>query len=169
MIASDNRVENKGMGFAWAIAAPLIMSGVTTAIGMLLGRQSGAQKVAATLVVDEIEVLLKRNLAAFGDSDKSLAVKNQALANFDALWAEVIKGCGDPALGNAGRNCISERKAGGQWDWFRRYRDPIANTVVVESNISSPYGGVNVAGVGIDFSLLIGIGIVGIALYLGSK
>lgn len=89
----------------------------------------------ATKVVDQVEAQYLKPLL---DQWHSLPVhyysnQQQALAVFDAAWAMVLKGCGDPNLGEAGRKCISERQRGGTsaWcpncNWFTLYRDPIAN------------------------------------------
>lgn len=116
-----------GAGWA-AIAVPIIgpaLAAVTLGV-MALMKKHAQQKVAATQVVDSIEPFMAENRDAY------LAVRNrgaqeQALINFDAMWADVVRACSDPQLGSAGQRCINERQRGGRWDWFAYYRDPIAN------------------------------------------
>lgn len=119
-----------GMGVAplVAIAIPAVISGVTSAIGLLMNRQGGAQKIAATQIVNEIE----RQLAANRDGYLALPVRYRstqaaALRNFDEGWSLVVTNCSDAALGRAGQACIEDRSPGGRWDWRSYYRDPIAN------------------------------------------
>jgi len=96
----------------------------------------GRRKVAATQIVDEAERHLIANLEAFEAGGLS---QQQALANFEQVWAQVLASCSDPSLGDPGRRCISERQAGGQWDWFARYRTPIAQAQVESSLFGSSY------------------------------
>lgn len=118
------------MGASWATAAiPFIgpiVAGVTLGLAALFSRKSGKQKVAATQIVDEAEPLLADNVNGYL-ANPTPEAQIQALGNFDYVWSQIISPelCGNPALGSAGRRCISERQAGGKWDWFRLYRDPI--------------------------------------------
>ena len=121
--------SKQNLGFAWAVAVPAIMSGVTSAISFITGRKGGKQKEAATILVERLEPELIRNLQAYQASDRTESIQAAALANFDQAWAwlESPDGCGTAALGKAGRACLADRTRGGSHDWFRRYRDPIAN------------------------------------------
>lgn len=113
------------LGFSWTAA---IAAGASAAPGFvsLFRRQSGQQKRAATSIVDQIEPLMQRNLEEFlAAPSRERSV--QAIDTFDRLWQELVRSCGDPQLGDAGRRCIDERRRGGRWDWFVAYRDPIAN------------------------------------------
>ena len=126
-------------GTAWAAAAiPIIgaaVAGVTMWLTSIFRR--GAQKEAATRIVDEIEVKLKENLQGYLSLPvRYQSAQAQALANFDAAWQAVVENCSNPQLGSAGQRCIQERQRGGSapWcptgtgcDWFALYRDPIAN------------------------------------------
>jgi hypothetical protein len=47
-----------------------------------------------------------------------------AINNFNQIWAQVVKGCSQvPPPG--GTQCISDRQAGGKWDWTSYYLQPI--------------------------------------------
>lgn len=89
----------------------------------------GQTCVAATQIADQVEQLLKQNrdtyLGMAPPRPRSLQV--QALNNFDSAYAQLISGCSNPALGDAGRRCISDRQRGGRFPWPEWYRDPIAN------------------------------------------
>lgn len=118
-----------------AIAVPIIgaaVLGITLALqGWFKNRQ---QKVAASKVVDEIEPYMRQNVDAYLAGPRTVSSQAQALANFDAGWAAVERGCQNVG-GSAGQRCISERQAGQcNWhdasgacfNWFSGYRDPIA-------------------------------------------
>ena len=111
-----------------------VIFGVTTAIGLWLKRKKPGQKIATTQIVNEAEPFLVQNLQAWNSSAKTFADQAAASANFDAIWSEVVRACGDPTMGDPGRWCIDDRKPGGKWDWFARYRDPIANDPNVVPN-----------------------------------
>jgi len=121
------------MGSVWATAAiPFIgpiVAGVTIGLALLFSRKSGGQKIAATQIVDEAEPLLADNVAGYL-SNRTPEAQIQALGNFDYVWSQITSPsmCNNPQLGSAGQRCISERVAGGKWDWFALYRNPIANT-----------------------------------------
>ena len=96
----------------------------------------GQTCIQATHVVDTVEAQYLKPLRAQWDalppSSKTQSVQKAYLQVFDYAWSMVLQGCGDPALGDAGRRCISERQAGGTvpgtgGNWFIWYRDPIAN------------------------------------------
>ena len=111
-----------------------IIAGVTFGLGLLFNRKGPKQKVATTLIVDKVEPLLKQNLDGYMSGPRNTSSQRQALANFDAGWAYVVDGCGIPEMGDPGQRCVQERQAGGQWDWFARYRDPIANDTQVRAD-----------------------------------
>ena len=111
-----------------------IIAGVTFGLSKLFNRKGPAQKVATTLIVDKVEPLLQQNLDGYLSGPRNVSSQQQALANFDAGWAYVVEGCMIPEMGDPGQRCVQERQAGGQWDWFRRYRDPIANDTQVRAD-----------------------------------
>src|ERR1035441_7974689 len=154
------------------------------AIGGLLAASAvpiiGAAIAAATLIITQIiknsgcgqtcietsqwanqaEKALEQNIAAyFSNSPRYVSQQTLALANFDAVWAQLQATCGQPGTGNAGVRCISDRQSGactwkqsststllgypgepqpGEcWNWFSGYRSPIANDAVVEDSSSA--------------------------------
>ncbi len=118
-----------------------------------LGSGCGQTCVQATAVVNQVEPFLKQNLQAYMAGGHTLSEQATALQVFDAAWADVLKGCSNPALGDAGKRCISERQAGGSapWcptstgcDWFALYRAPIANDPNVKPNPGSLPSGTSV-------------------------
>lgn len=113
-----------------AAAVPVIgaaVAGVTLGLQMILNRKGPQQKVASTKIVDELEPLLKNNVAAYQSGPHTRSSQAAALKNFDDAWAYLTsaEACGNPQLGNPGKNCITDRSRGGRWDWFAYYRDPI--------------------------------------------
>jgi hypothetical protein len=104
---------------------------------------------------NQAEKALEQNIQAyFSNSTRYASQQALALANFDAVWAQLVATCGQPGTGNAGVRCISDRQAGactwkqtssspllaypgepqpGEcWNWFSGYRDPIANDPSVQ-------------------------------------
>lgn len=111
--------------------------------------QPNYSKIATTEIVNQAEVLLKNNLAAWQSlpaSQKNAATQAAALQNFDAVWTQVQQACLGGNYGSAGNACIADREQGachfqanGQcWNWFIGYRDPIANDPAVVANAASP-------------------------------
>lgn len=99
-----------------------------------LNRRGPQQKVASTAIVNELEPVLKDNLDAYMAGPRTRTAQALHLAQFDQAW-EYLKsqeGCGNPELGNPGRNCIADRSRGGRWDWASYYRDPIAKDAGVQ-------------------------------------
>lgn len=151
----------------------LAILGVTTAISLWLGRKRPKQKIATTQIVNEAEPLLVQNLAAWHQSPKTLADQQATLNNFDIVWSRVVTQCSDPEMGTPGEWCVDDRKPGGKWDWFARYRDPIAsdpnvvaNPTVVESLLPSQLQNVFNGEGGISpMLLLLGIGLVGFGVW----
>ena len=127
-----------------SIATAAVTAGigaVAIAVMALLSRKGPQQKVATTNIVNQVEPLLRQNLDAWNASAKTCADQAVALANFDALWNEVVANCAQPSLGDPGHSCIDDRlptgvqfeyntfhlNGNGMWNWFAYYRDPIAN------------------------------------------
>jgi hypothetical protein len=131
-----------GSSATWLAAAGgpigLAVAGVTIALIAVFKRKRPGQKRATTEIVNDVEPELVKNLNGYFAGPRTAASQAQALANFDAGWQWVTDNCGQAAMGDPGHWCIDDRKPGGQWDWFARYRDPIANDVPVASSIPSP-------------------------------
>jgi hypothetical protein len=135
-------------------------------------------KIATTQIVNQAEVFLKQNLAAWQSlpaDQKNPATQVAALQNFDDIWGQVVQACTGPGstYGSAGQNCVADRQEGAChykpegncWNWFIGYRDPILNDPDAASNAAataSPLSSVLPAGV--DPTVLIIFG--GLALFL---
>lgn len=128
-------IASGGANAGWLAAAGgpigIGVAAVTFALSALMSRQRPARKVATTQIVDEVEPLIQKNLTDYMAGPRTVTSQQQALNNFDAAWSHVRTNCGDPAMGKPGQWCIDDRKRGGQWDWFARYRDPIENDPTV--------------------------------------
>jgi hypothetical protein len=161
-----------GAGAAWLGAAGgpigLAITGAFMGLTALLNRQGPQQRIEATRIVDQIEPFLAQNRDGFLASNRSPENYAVALANFDYAWGEVVAGCSNPALGNPGRVCISERQRGGRWDWFALYRDPIADAGPVEQPgvLDSLLGGGGGGAGGSMLAWLLPAGLVVLALAL---
>jgi hypothetical protein len=89
-------------------------------------------------------------------SPRTVTQKALAIANFQTIWGQLQKACGQPGTGNAGVRCISDRQAGactwkqkyapvypGQpqigecWNWFSGYLAPIQADPVVPDPVPS--------------------------------
>jgi hypothetical protein len=126
----------------------LALVGVGIALQMLFTRKGPGQKIKATEYANGAEPILRDNMQLYLKQPiRTVTMQRGALANFDATWAKLVQLCGDPALGDAGKRCISERQKGGvaPWcdkpghlgcDWFVYYRDPIANDPDVKPDAS---------------------------------
>lgn len=102
-----------------------------------VGSGCGQTCVLSSNYANQAEALLQQNVNAYLalPQPRSTIDQQAALANFNAIWQDLVQQCSNPQLGDAGRRCISDRQAGactwrnnGQcWNWFSGYRDPIAN------------------------------------------
>ena len=153
------------------IVGPII-AGVGIALTLLFTRRRPGQKIATTQLVDELEPLLRQNLAGYLDGPRTPERQAAALRNFDAAfnWLASGEACGNPALGDPGQWCISDRSPGGKWDWFRRYRQPIANDTPksAQRREASPADELEqlAAEAGMSSNALIGLALVGVGVAL---
>jgi hypothetical protein len=169
-----------GTGVALAAAIPGV---VTTALvpGLIAASAVpiiGAAIAAVTLIIVEIiansgcgqtcietsqwanqaeQGLIQNIQAYFGNTPRYQSQQALALANFDAIWAQLQAICGGAGTGDAGKRCITDRQRGactwqqsstsallgypgepqtGCWNWFNGYRDPIANDPDVQPDDS---------------------------------
>jgi hypothetical protein len=111
---------------SWVPLVGPAVAGAAIALALIFNRRGPAQKVRSTQIVDDIEPVLKQNVAGYLAGPRTKASQAQALKTFDEAWAYVKAACGVPELGDPGRACITDRDRGGPWDWFSYYRDPIA-------------------------------------------
>jgi hypothetical protein len=160
-----------------AIAGPigLAVGGAITALQVWWSRSklAGQRRITATEVVNQVEPVLQQNLDGyFGISNRSTALQSEALKYFDEMWDVVVDACGVDELGQAGRRCISDRERGGQFHWFERYRDPIANdTEVREATLIETVLPQDLQAVfsGVPWELILGVGLIGAVLLVGRK
>lgn len=171
------------LGMAPALAVPVIgaaMVGVTIAvIGLMqLAKGCGQTCIVTSEWANQAEELLKKNLAAYMalPTPRPISARNTAMSNFNVIWARLGQMCGDPATGDAGRRCISDRQQGackwrdasGQcWNWFTGYYDPIANDMnVVDDSIAARASGAfaNIASGGDLLPLALGAGLILLAV-----
>lgn len=101
-----------------AFAIPVVgaaIFGITLALSAILGRKGPKQKEAATKAVQQVEQLMRDNLNAYMAGPRTPDTQLMAKTNFEQAWAWMTgpDGCGNPALGDAGKRCISERQRGG--------------------------------------------------------
>lgn len=140
------------LGMAPTLAIPIIgaaIVGVTILLTYLIANSGcGVTCVETSSWANQAEPLLRQNIAAYFSiaAPRSQSQQNAALANFTATWTALVNLCGQPAMGDAGKACISDRQAGGCkwkatadspwpggpaqgacWNWWNAYHDPIAN------------------------------------------
>lgn len=149
--------------------ATTVIPGVNVALNLGNLNQAGHAlsqdpKVLATAVVDQAEPILRANLEAYMAGERTLSRQQTALDTFDTVWARVVEELSNPALGQAGRNGIIDRKSvrdggNGKWDWFAYYRDPIADDSVKTDLAGLPAMLTNLGG---STLLYLAIGLVGL-------
>jgi hypothetical protein len=143
------------------------------ALTMLFTRKGPQQRVATTQVVNDLEPILRQNVDGYLSGPRTPESQAAALQNFDQGWAYLVsaQACGNSQMGNPGKACISDRARGGQFDWHRLYRDPIASDVpvsgVVEGAGRELYAALGVDPTGFDSQkaiLVLGLVLAGIAV-----
>lgn len=173
-----------GVFGAAAIAVPVVgaVALAATLIYSWIARR-GAQKVAATSVVNEAEPYLRQNRDAFLALQTPTATDQaQAVSNFQAVWAQVVKECASPGLGNAGHACIEDRMpigqeistpvgtltGNGKWNWFGYYLDPIEQAQTYAASPSSLFTSLGLPSLGDGGSpvfLALGAGLIAWAVW----
>lgn len=141
---------------ALTAAIPIVGAGIAAAtmLAQYLIANSGCGQtcIVTSQWANQAEDALRQNLEAYRaiPAPRTKTQQALALANFDTIWAQLREVCGQPGTGDAGRRCISDRQrgactwkdAGECWDWFKGYRDPIANDAVVsDPSITSSVSG----------------------------
>lgn len=117
-----------------AVAVPIVgavIAGVSLALLAIFNNPRGAEKVAATHIVDAVEPQLKANRDAYVNAPvRTAAAQAAALQNFDYAWSQMTgpQYLGAASLKDVYRQSVDDRNRGGKWDWFSYYRDPVANT-----------------------------------------
>jgi hypothetical protein len=122
-------------------ATPFLAAGAAIA-GLLaqfgVGSGCGQSCVLSTQYANAAESALQQNIAAYRSipTPRWTGYQTQALQNFDKVWNDLVSQCSNPALGDAGKRCITDRQSGScVWrnadgscfNWWAGYHDPIAN------------------------------------------
>jgi hypothetical protein len=177
-------------------AAVAAAGGIAELVGAVskLFQGCGATCTEATTLVNQVEpYLIQNNQIYFTNPNRTTADQATAAATFQQIWATITstQGCGNPALGSAGQNCINERgpnatgctfgyttaneyppycsvpyPVGVCWNWFLAYYDPIINDVPPGGVSTVATGTSSTSGTiaGIPSGLLLGI--VGVVILL---
>jgi hypothetical protein len=103
-----------------AAAVPIIGAAIAAAalVASILVKNSGCGQtcIEASTWANQAEKALQQNLAAYFALPAPRAASNQAVAlqTFDQIWGALTgpNNCGNPAVGNAGVRCISDRQQG---------------------------------------------------------
>lgn len=153
------------LGMSVGLAVPVIgaaIAGVTALIGMWISANAKyhAQETATTKIVDQAQTFMQQNLDAWNQSQKTKSEQAQAIANFNAIWAQVVQACNQQQYGDPGQRCIHDRERGGRWPWPEYFLDPIQNDPNVQPDpVASAVSGIESVlsgGVaGIPFPLLL--------------
>jgi hypothetical protein len=128
----------------------------------------GSSCVLTSDEVNQVSQYMAQNLQQYLAAPVSAATQAEAIANFNQLWQGIVAYCGQPSMGSAGKNCISERQNGACsyktspggwqqqngtwvyvapgangsgstcWNYFVGYLDPIQNDPRVAEAASSP-------------------------------
>jgi len=125
------------------VAAALVLAPFMAKLFSRMAKGCGQSCVLTSDAANEVEQLLIRNLNMYQSSGRTRAEQKAALDYFDLVWSQLQEFCGKPEFQStkAGRNCIADRQAGackwkdasGEcWNWFKGYRDPIANDTEVK-------------------------------------
>jgi len=144
------------LGIAAATLVPIVgpaLAAATMLVQHLVANSGCGQTCIVTSQwANQAEDALRQNLEAYRalPSPRTKGQQAVALANFDTIWNQLRQTCGQAGTGDAGKRCISDRQrgactwkdAGACWDWFKGYRDPIANdSVVPDASITSQVSG----------------------------
>lgn len=122
-------------------ATPFLEAGAAiTALLAQFGVGSGCGQscVLSTQYANAAESALQQNYAAYFaiPAPRWVGYQQQAIQNFMTVWNDLVQQCSNPALGDAGKRCITDRQSGScVWrnadgscfNWWSGYHDPIAN------------------------------------------
>jgi hypothetical protein len=197
-VATAGQIASGLSTAAWAV--PVIgaaVAGVTFWLSSMFRR--GAQKEAATKIVEQIGDKMKENVEAYFAGPRTLASQQQALANFDAAWNAMVQALSNRQLGDAGKRGIAERDRSGCkwhaacqtqdpltgicigygpdgsgpdcWNYFVGFRDPIANDPLPQRGGVPALNAqpVTEALAGGSMGLLLGAGLIAAGLLMGSN
>jgi hypothetical protein len=116
--------------------ASLLASFSGTLMQMLQPDAVGISKLNATTCANYFESLLKENLKAYQagvgtQANHFISHQTQALQNFEAIFQAMVQCCMQ-AGSVGGQRCVNDRIRGGQYDYYVKYKDPIANDASVK-------------------------------------
>lgn len=163
-IASTAIPIGAAFGPVGALVGAVVSLGAEIASAVGLGTGCGQPCIQATAVVNQAEVVLKANLAAYQNGQQDAAT---SIANFNQVWLSVQQACSGIA-GAAGENCIKDRQRGGKWDWFALYLDPISNNAAAQTASTSMAATTTGTDFLSQYGLWIGAGLILIGL-VGSR
>lgn len=138
-------------------AIPVIgaaIAGISFGIEAILNSGCGQTCVETSQWANQAEVYLEKNIAEYFaiQPPRPQSVQQLAMANFHAIWNQLVQFCDQPGTGNAGVRCISDRQDGACkwkattpqypggpapgtcWNWWNGYYYPIANDPNVQSS-----------------------------------
>jgi hypothetical protein len=113
---------------------------------------------------------MQKNLDYFNASPKTAADQQQAISNFMTAWGQLVQYCSNPQMGNAGKRCIADRSGSrnggnGKYDWFAYYYDPIVNSHINPTSVSSGDVISSLTGGGnMSIGLVVGLALIGIGI-----
>lgn len=122
-------------------ATPFLEAGAAiTALLAQFGVGSGCGQscVLSTQYANAAESALQQNHDAYFalPAPRWTGYQTQAINNFMTVWNDLVQQCSNPALGDAGKRCITDRQSGACkwrdssgncWNWWTGYHDNIAN------------------------------------------
>ena len=143
-----------------AAAVPIVgaaIAGISMAIEAILNSGCGQTCIVTSQWANQAEQYLQQNISQYFaiPAPRPASVQQIALANFQAIWNQLVKLCSQPGTGNAGVRCITDRQAGACtwkattpqypggpaagtcWNWWNGYHDPIANDPNVVADVAS--------------------------------
>ena len=175
------------LGITTAAAIPIVgaaIAGISVAIEAILNSGCGQTCIETSQWANQAETYLQQNIAEYFavQAPRPQSVQQLAMANFKAIWNQLVQLCSQPSTGTAGQRCISDRQDGactwkstGQqypggpapgtcWNWWNGYYYPIAN----DPNVDTSSGGI-LSGTGLTSTSLTPVLLIGgaaLALYM---
>jgi hypothetical protein len=100
-----------------SLAVPLVgaaFAAIFLGIRAIMNSGCGQTCIVSTEFANKAGDLMTQNLNAYLalPSPRSRTAQAAYLSNFDTFWAWLSQQCSNPALGDAGKRCISDRQAG---------------------------------------------------------
>ena len=167
-----------------SLAIPIVgaaIAGISIAIEAILNSGCGQTCVETSQWANQAEGYLEKNISQYFaiQPPRPQSVQQIAMANFQAIWNQLVQLCSQPGLGTAGQRCISDRQdgackwkatapqypggpaLGACWNWWNGYYYPIANdpnVAVATSALASSSGNIlsTVVSGGISPLLIVG-------------